>query len=97
LTWSGPCWTYGKDPGSPKLRLFNTALSFVTAIGLGRQWPMLLAGGLSIIAGATYLPAALGEEPNLTALIMYTAAGGSFFVIQAAILAWKQRRRLKAS
>jgi hypothetical protein len=37
------------------------------------------------------------NEPNLTALIMYTAAGGSFFVIQAEILAWKQRRSLKAA
>jgi uncharacterized membrane protein HdeD (DUF308 family) len=59
---------------------------------LGRQWPMLVAGGLSVIAGATYLPVALGETPNLTALIMYTAAGGGFFVVQAATLAWRRRR-----
>jgi uncharacterized membrane protein HdeD (DUF308 family) len=65
------------------------------ATALGRQWPMLLAGGLSVIAGFTYLPAALGDDPQLTQLITYTAAGGTFFVIQAAILAWKQRRQAR--
>ncbi|MEH1168693.1 DUF308 domain-containing protein [Micromonospora sp. CPCC 205539] len=61
---------------------------------LGRQWPMLIAGALSVIAGATYLPAALGDEPSLGMLIVYTAAGGIFFVLQAASLAWRQRRRV---
>lgn len=125
-----------EDPGTParKLQVFNTALSALTAAGLGlaatggvgavlfvfglwaivsgvaqftvavrrrgpelgRQWPMLIAGALSVIAGATYLPVALGDAPNLTALIMYTAAGGGFFVIQAATLAWRRRRALTA-
>ncbi|MFI6235478.1 DUF308 domain-containing protein [Micromonospora sp. NPDC050784] len=60
---------------------------------LGRQWPMLIAGALSVIAGATYLPAALGAEPSLSMLILYTAAGGVFFVLQAATLAWRLRQR----
>lgn len=64
---------------------------------LGRQWPMLIAGALSVIAGFTYLPVAVGDDPNLTALIMYTAAGGAFFVIQAATLAWKQRHRARVA
>ena len=59
---------------------------------LGRQWPLLVAGTLSVIAGGSYLPVALGDGPALTALIMYTAAGGAFFVIQAGILTWKARR-----
>lgn len=58
---------------------------------LGRQWPMLIAGALSVIAGATYLPAALGDAPALTMLVVYTAAGGVFFVLQAASLAWRRR------
>ncbi|MCS7475294.1 DUF308 domain-containing protein [Umezawaea endophytica] len=61
--------------------------------GLGRQWPMLVAGALSVIAGATYLPAALGRDPGLSMLVLYTAAGGLFFVLQAAILAWRRRGR----
>jgi uncharacterized membrane protein HdeD (DUF308 family) len=60
---------------------------------LGRQWPMLIAGALSVIAGATYLPAALGPDPGLSMLILYTAAGGVFFVLQAASLAWRHRRQ----
>jgi uncharacterized membrane protein HdeD (DUF308 family) len=60
---------------------------------LGRQWPMLIAGALSVIAGATYLPAALGNTPGLSMLVLYTAAGGIFFVLQAAILVWRQRRQ----
>jgi uncharacterized membrane protein HdeD (DUF308 family) len=59
---------------------------------LGRQWPLRIAGTLSVLAGGSYLLVALGDSPSLTALIMYTAAGGAFFVIQAAILAWKARR-----
>ena len=59
---------------------------------LGRQWPLLIAGTLSVIAGGSYLPVALGGNPSLVALIMYTAAGGGFFVIQAGILTWKARR-----
>ena len=59
---------------------------------LGRQWPLLIAGTLSVIAGGSYLPVALGDSPSLVALIMYTAAGGAFFVIQAGILTWKARR-----
>ncbi|WP_203717729.1 DUF308 domain-containing protein [Asanoa siamensis] len=59
---------------------------------LGRQWPMLTAGVLSAIAGATYLVAAAGPAPGLGALVTYTAAGGTFFVLQAATLAWRRRR-----
>ncbi|TWF74577.1 short repeat uncharacterized protein DUF308 [Pseudonocardia hierapolitana] len=70
---------------------FTVAIRRRTA--LGRQWPMLIAGALSVIAGASYLPAALGEAPRLDMLVVYTAAGGVFFVLQALTLAWRQRRQ----
>ncbi|XVU28912.1 hypothetical protein ACQPZJ_18185 [Actinoplanes sp. CA-054009] len=60
---------------------------------LGWQWPSLLAGSFSVIAGATYLPVAVGDEPTLNMLVLYTAAGGTFFVLQSLLLAWRQRRR----
>lgn len=60
---------------------------------LGWQWPSLLAGSFSVIAGATYLPVALGDAPTLTMLVVYTAAGGTFFVLQSLLLAWRRRRR----
>jgi hypothetical protein len=54
---------------------------------------MLIAGGLSVIAGATYLPAALADDPGVGMLILYTPAGGIFFVLQAESLVWRQRRQ----
>ncbi|GAA4567861.1 hypothetical protein [Planotetraspora kaengkrachanensis] len=59
---------------------------------LGLQWPMLIAGALSVIAGSTYFVQAAGENPSLAPLVTYTAAGGTFFVLQAAALAWRRRR-----
>jgi len=62
---------------------------------LGNQWPMLLAGGASVIAGAAYVIAATGENPKLRWLVLYTATGGAEFVIQAWLLS-RRRRRLTA-
>jgi uncharacterized membrane protein HdeD (DUF308 family) len=59
---------------------------------LGRQWPMRIAGGLSVLAGANYLVTSAGDHPTLTALILYATAGGAFFVIQAVLLAVGMRR-----
>lgn len=60
---------------------------------LSRQWPMLIAGTLSVIAGVSYLPAAFADHPALSMLILYTTAGGISFVVQAATLARRQHRR----
>jgi uncharacterized membrane protein HdeD (DUF308 family) len=63
---------------------------------MGKQWSLLLAGGLSVIAGVGFNIAALGDKPQLDALVMYAAAGGAFFVIQAGLLAWRLRVRILA-
>lgn len=60
---------------------------------LGNQWPMLLAGGLSIIAGIVYLMLSAGDDPKLRPLVIYTATGGIEFVVQAWLL-MRRRRRL---
>lgn len=60
---------------------------------LGNQWPMLLAGGLSIIAGVAYLLLSAGDDPKLRPLAIYTATGGIEFVVQAWLL-MRRRRRL---
>jgi uncharacterized membrane protein HdeD (DUF308 family) len=60
---------------------------------LGNQWPMLLAGGFSVIAGVAYVIAAAGGEPKLRWLVLYTATGGAEFVIQAGLLARRRRRQ----
>jgi uncharacterized membrane protein HdeD (DUF308 family) len=58
----------------------------------GNQWPMLLAGGVSVIAGVAYLIASASAAPALSMLALYAAAGGIDFVIQAGLLARRQRR-----
>jgi uncharacterized membrane protein HdeD (DUF308 family) len=50
---------------------------------LGNQWPMLLAGGVSVIAGVAFLMLAAADDPKLRMLSIYGAAGGIDFIIQA--------------
>ncbi|GAA2419305.1 membrane protein [Nonomuraea africana] len=59
---------------------------------LGQQWPMLIAGGLSFVVGAFYNIQALGGAPSLDVLSVYATGGGVFFIVQAALLAWRARR-----
>ncbi|MFF9645383.1 DUF308 domain-containing protein [Kitasatospora aureofaciens] len=59
---------------------------------LGRQWPMLVAGGLSTVAGVFYDIQAAGHEPSLDVLSVYATGGGVFFIVQAGLLVWKARR-----
>jgi len=59
---------------------------------LGSQWPMLAAGALSALTGIVYAADAAGANPTLDAIAVYATGGGSFFVVQAALLAWRQRR-----
>jgi uncharacterized membrane protein HdeD (DUF308 family) len=58
----------------------------------GSQWPLLLAGGLSIVAGVAYLILSAGDDPKLRPLVIYTATGGVEFVVQAWLLARRRRR-----
>ena len=58
----------------------------------GNQWPMLLAGGFSVIAGVAYVIASTGADPQLDPLVLYTATGGIEFVVQAWLLARRRRR-----
>jgi hypothetical protein len=59
---------------------------------LGKQWPMLIAGSLSFIVGIFYAAQAAGHKPSLSVLSVYATGGGIFFIVQAALLAWKARR-----
>ena len=72
------------------------AAQLVTALRrraqFGSQWPMLLAGGVSVIAGVAYLIASAGADPMLNMLAVYAAAGGVDFVIQAGLLVRRRHR-----
>jgi uncharacterized membrane protein HdeD (DUF308 family) len=59
---------------------------------LGKQWPVLIAGGLSFLVGIFYNVQALGDDPSLSALSTYATGGGLFFIIQAGLLAWRTRQ-----
>ncbi|MFG6193432.1 hypothetical protein [Nonomuraea sp. JJY05] len=58
---------------------------------LGKQWPILIAGGLSFVVGIFYNIQALGDGASLDVLSVYATGGGVFFIIQAGLLAWRAR------
>lgn len=55
----------------------------VTRRGMGGQWPMILSGGLSTLAGGSFLVAASADNPMLTNAIGYAIPGAIFFLIAA--------------
>jgi uncharacterized membrane protein HdeD (DUF308 family) len=59
---------------------------------LGWQWPMLLAGGVSVIGGIVFITSAARGNPRPSMLAIYAATGGTDFVIQAWLLARRRRR-----
>ncbi len=80
--------------------LVSGAAQLVVAIRrraqLGAQWPMRLAGGVSVLFGVAYIIAAAGGNPRLSMIAVYAATGGLDFVLQAWLLA-RRRRRLARS
>ncbi|MFG3532343.1 DUF308 domain-containing protein [Streptomyces sp. NPDC047917] len=50
---------------------------------LGGQWPMIVSGAISILAGASFVASAGADEPALTAAIGYAVPGGIFFLVSA--------------
>ncbi|MFI5956320.1 hypothetical protein [Cryptosporangium sp. NPDC051539] len=61
-------------------------VQLVVAVGrrrLGGQWPMILSGGLSTIAGTTFVLQAGSSDPTLNSLAGYATLGGIFFLVSA--------------
>jgi uncharacterized membrane protein HdeD (DUF308 family) len=50
---------------------------------LGGQWPMILSGGISVLAGTNFIVTAAQDNPKLTNLAGYAVLGGVFFLISA--------------
>jgi uncharacterized membrane protein HdeD (DUF308 family) len=71
------------------------AAQLVTALRrralLGKQWPMLLAGGVSVLLGLVFIAASTAANPMLSMLAIYAATGGVDFVIEAWLLARRRR------
>ncbi|WP_327634855.1 hypothetical protein OHB24_33340 [Kribbella sp. NBC_00482] len=50
---------------------------------LGGQWAMILSGGISVLAGSSFILMAGGAKPSLTSVAGYAILGGIFFLISA--------------
>ncbi|MEU2775062.1 hypothetical protein ABZ646_19485 [Streptomyces sp. NPDC007162] len=50
---------------------------------MGGQWAMILSGGISVLAGASFIRSATQDAPSLTALAGYATLGGIFFLVSA--------------
>ncbi|MFD3950560.1 hypothetical protein ACFWRC_11115 [Streptomyces albidoflavus] len=51
--------------------------------GLGGQWAMIASGGISTLAGASFVAQAGGADASLSALAGYAFLGGVFFLVSA--------------
>ena len=60
---------------------------------LGGQWPMIISGTISTLAGTSFLLQAGGESASLTNLAVYALLGGVFFLVSALRLGRAARRR----
>lgn len=55
----------------------------VSRRGLGGQWPMILSGGISVLAGSSFIVMAGAAQPSLANLAGYATVGGIFFLVSA--------------
>lgn len=61
-------------------------IQLIVALGrrkLGGQWPMILSGGLSVLAGASFVAGASASNPALTNVGGYAVLGAIFFLVSA--------------
>ncbi|MFI7604275.1 hypothetical protein ACIBTV_04040 [Micromonospora sp. NPDC049366] len=50
---------------------------------MGGQWPMIISGGLSVLAGGSFIASAAAADPALANAIGYAIPGAIFFLIAA--------------
>ncbi|MFG2304729.1 hypothetical protein [Actinacidiphila glaucinigra] len=50
---------------------------------MGGQWAMILSGGISVLAGGSFVASAGADTPTLASAIGYAIPGGIFFLISA--------------
>jgi hypothetical protein len=55
----------------------------VTRRKMGGQWPMIISGGISVLAGGSFIATASADDPALTGAIGYAIPGAIFFLISA--------------
>jgi uncharacterized membrane protein HdeD (DUF308 family) len=50
---------------------------------MGGQWPMIVSGAISVLAGASFILQATKDGASLTTLAGYAVLGGIFFLVSA--------------
>jgi uncharacterized membrane protein HdeD (DUF308 family) len=76
--------------------LLSGAIQLVTAIRrwrtVGAQWPMIISGGLSVVAGATFAATSGSATSGLSTLAGYSAFGAFWFLVSVIALSLRTRR-----
>jgi hypothetical protein len=76
--------------------LVSGAIQLVTAIRrqrtVGAQWPMIISGGLSVLAGASFAAMSGSASSGLSTIAGYSAFGAFWFLVSAVILGLRARR-----
>jgi uncharacterized membrane protein HdeD (DUF308 family) len=76
--------------------LVSGAIQLVTAIrrqrAVGAQWPMIISGGLSVLAGASFAAMSGSASSGLSTIAGYSAFGAFWFLVAAVILGLRARR-----
>ncbi|WP_433234634.1 hypothetical protein [Actinomadura nitritigenes] len=55
----------------------------VTRREMGGQWPMIISGAISVLAGGSFIIGASADDPTLTNAAGYAIPGGIFFLLSA--------------
>ena len=76
--------------------LLSGAIQLAVAISrlgtVGAQWPMIISGGLSVLAGATFAAMSGSATSKLSTLAGYSAFGAFWFLVSAVALTVRGRR-----
>lgn len=60
---------------------------------IGGQWPMIISGGLSVLAGISFIATSGAPKTGLTTLAGYSAFGAFWYLVGAILLIRAARRR----
>ncbi|MGW1505068.1 DUF308 domain-containing protein [Streptomyces mirabilis] len=76
--------------------LLSGAIQLVVAIRrrrtVGAQWPMVISGGLSVLAGASFAAMSASATSSLSSVAGYSAFGALWFLVSAIALSIRSRR-----
>ncbi|MGW2286859.1 DUF308 domain-containing protein [Streptomyces phaeochromogenes] len=76
--------------------LLSGAIQLTVAIRrrrtVGAQWPMIISGGLSVLAGANFAAMSASKTSSLSSIAGYSAFGAFWFLVSAITLSIRSRR-----